>query len=290
MKTKKKGIVVSAVIIALSAVLLAVFSPYLIQFKDNAGACRYMDTDLQNVDNIVLIAHCAKVEGQSNSVAGFKESLRQGADAVVVDLCFKPDGTPVITDDYGKVNSAPLLEKLFKTMNEEKYAETCVFLNIVQLSNFSVLNKLVVDYDLAARLTIIGIDEERYELARAEDTIVPVYLNYKITTDDLSAIDDGTFEAPYVIDKYGADGIVINYSDCRKKVVDALDDFGIPTVVSSVDTGSHFCSALSDNAKLVYVKNAEKSRKLLDRWIHAMQDRYQSSVEKSLEDLSRKNK
>ena len=290
MKTKKKGVAAAAVIIVVSAILLVVFSPYLLSFKDNAAARRYMDTDLQNVDNIVLLAHCVEIEGQSNSVAGFKESLRQGADAVVVDLCFKPDGTPVMTDDYGKINSAPLLEKLFKTMNEEKYAESRVFLNIIQLSNFSVLNKLVVDYNLAARLTIIGIDEKHYELVRSEDTIVPLYLNYKITADDLSAIDDGTFEAPYVIDKYGADGIVISYSDCSEKAIEALDDYGIPAVVGSVDTASQFCSVLSDNAKMVYVKNAENSRNILDSWITAMQDRYQSSVEKSLEELSKKNK
>lgn len=288
MKTKKKGIAIAAVIIALSAVLLAVFMPYLRQLGDNVGTYGYMDKDLKNVDNIVLLAHCAEIEWQKNSVAGFKEAVRQGADAVVVDLCFKPDGTPVITDNYGQIDSAPLLENLLMTMKEEKYSEINVFLNIVQFSGFSVLNKLVADYGLAPRLTLIGIDPEHYELIKANDTIVPVYLSYKLSSDERAAIEDGSFEAPSVIDEYGADGLVIPYSDCKEKFIEALDGFGIPTVIDSADNNSQLCSALCANAQTVYVKDAEKSRKLLDKWIAEMQERYQSSVEKSLEDLSKK--
>lgn len=289
MKTKKKSIAIAAVLIALTAVLLAVFMPYLRQLGSNAGTYGYMDKDLKNVDNVVLLAHCVEIEGQSNSVAGFKEAVRQGANAVSVDLCFKPDGTPVITDNYENVNSAPLLENLLMTMKEEKFAEINVFLNIVQFSGFSALNKLVSDYELAPRLAIIGIDSEHYELIKANDTIVPVYLDYKLSADELSAIEDGSFETPSVIAEYGADGLVIPYSDCKENVIDAFDDFGIPTVVDSVDSNSQLCSALYANAQTVYVKNAESSRKLLDKWIASMQERYQSSIEKSLEDLSKKH-
>jgi len=278
-----------AAVIAASAILIAVFLPGIRQFFDNTGTYGYLEKDLKNVDNIILLTHCAEVEGQRNSVAGFKESVRQGADAVVVDICFKADGTPVITGNYADVDSAPLLENLFSAMNEEKYREIKVFLNIVQLSGFSELNKLVVDYGLVSRLTIIGIDEAHYGLVNASDTIVPIFLNYRITAEDRSAIDNGTFEAPTLLDEYGAAGLVIDYSDCSEKVITALGDYGISTVVESVDTNARFCSALSDNAQIVYVNDVEKSRAILDKWITAMQERYQSSVEKSLEELSEKS-
>lgn len=290
MKTKKKSVVSAALIIALCAVLLIVFLPDIRQFFDKAGTYGYTEKDLQNVDNIVLLAHCAEISGSSNSVAGFKEAVRTGADAVAVDLCFRPDGTPVITDDYDSVDSAPLLEELFKAMNTEKYLDTKVFLNITQLSGLSVFNKLVLDYGLESRLLIFGIDEEHYELIKADDTIVPVYYNYKVTQENKNSMSDGTFEAPEIMEKYGAGGLVIDYSDCSEKVIDAFDELGIPVVVSGVNTNSRFCSALVSNAKTVYVSDVENSRQLLDDWIAAMQERYRSSVEKSLEDLSKTNK
>lgn len=290
MKTKKKSVVTVSLIIVLCAVLFIIFLPNIRHFFDKAGTYGYQDKDLQNVDNIVLLAHCAEISGDSNSVAGFKEAVRIGADAVAVDLCFKPDGTPVMTDNYDNVNSAPLLEELFKAMNTEKYLDVRVFLNITQLSSLSVLNELVLNYKLESRLVIFGIDEEHYELIKADDTIVPIYYNYKVTQDDKNAMSNGMFAAPAIMEDYGAGGLVIDYADCSEKVIDAFDELGIPVVVSGIDTNSRFCSALVCNAKTVYVDDAEKSRKLLDEWIAAMQERYRSSMEKSLEDLSKTNK
>lgn len=286
MKTKKKGLIVAAAIIVAVAVVLAVLSPQIKDGIGNLGVHGYTDKDIKNVDNVVLLAHSSEVGGISNSVAGFKEAVRLGANAVAVDLCFKQDGTPVITDSYENAEASPLLEDVFKAMNEEKYTQTRLFLNVVQLTELSMLNTLAVKYDVVSRLTIIGIDTDHYGLISSDDTIIPFYLTYSVTAQDISAVNGGTFTLPEALATYGASGVALSYADCSEKIIEAFDSYGVPTVILGVDTGSQLCKALLDNAQTVYVKNISSSRKLLDSWTLKMQQRYESSVEQSLNDLS----
>lgn len=288
MKTKNKIVLAVSVIIISVAILCVIFSSHLHNGLFNLGVPGYMNGDLSNPNAVNLIAHSIEIEGQSNSVAGVKEAVRLGSDTVVVDLCFKPNGTPVMSDNYEKAGGAPLIEDLFKAMNEEKYLDTKVILNIIQLSDFSSLNKLAVKYNVVPRLTIIGIDKEHYGLINGYDTIIPFYLDYSFTSEDLSAISDGTFSAPEILQQYQASGLVIDRTDCSDKTVGALDDMGIPFIVTDIKNGSQMCAVLSDNAKNVYVDNIEKSRKLLTDWTQKMQSRFEISVEKSLKELSTK--
>ena len=123
-----------------------------------------MKEDIKNVDNISLISRCSEIGGKKNSVAGVKESVRLGANAVIVDLCFRKDGTPVITDNYSNADSAETVEELFKAMSEDKFRKIGIYLNIVQLSDISKLNTLAVSYNMLDRLFLIGFDSERYDI------------------------------------------------------------------------------------------------------------------------------
>lgn len=286
MKTKKNGIIAASAVIVIIAVLLTVFSSPIFNGIENLKASQFTSSDIKNVDNVSLLIHCPEIEGKPDSVAGFKEAIRSGADAVVVDLCFRQDGTPVMTDSYTKVKSAPLLEDLFKVLSEEKYSKTKLFLNIIQLSELTKLNKLASDYNIASRTTIIGIDKDHYGLITSDDSMIPFYLDYKLSSSELSDIKKGDFLIPDVIDKYGASGLVIDISQCSGDVTDALDGYGIPVVISGITNNSQLSAALLDNAQNVWVKDISKSRDFLDSWINEMQVRFESSVEKSLSELS----
>lgn len=288
MKTKKRGITVISVLILAAGIVIAVFFPKIKIGAGNLGVPGYTGRDIENVKSVVLLAHSVKVEGQTNSVAGVKEAVRLGADAVAVDLCFKKDGTPVMCDNYSNAENSPLLENLFRALNEKKYLETKVFLNIVQLSDLSKLNRLASDYNLASRLIIIGIDSDHYGLIKGDESIIPFYLDYKLTAEDRKAISDNSFTPPPVLEQYQASGIVLDRSDCNEKSISAFNDYGIPVVVSGITSGSQMCDCLTDNAKTVYVKDISNSRKILEGWIEKMQERFESSVEKSLKELSTK--
>lgn len=290
MKTKRKGLLIFSAAIVLLALISVIFFPKIKLYMGNTRVYSYTGKDLQNVDNITLLAHSMTVEGSRNSVAGVKEAVRLGANGVSVDLCFRPDGTPVMTDSYENAASAPLIEDLFAAMTDEKYIDVRIYLNIIQLSDLSELNRLTVEYNMISRLFLTGIDESHYGLITSDDTIIPFYLDYDVTAQDVSAMKDGTFTVPEVLGTYGAIGFVIDRTDCSDKVISAFDDYGIPLIVKNINSGNQLCDALISNARTVYVSSIENSANILNGWIANMQERYESSVKSSLKELSTLNK
>ncbi len=211
MKAEKKSVVIISAILVIAVTATLVLIPLI---RRNSGS-RYMREDLRNVDNVTLISHCIEINGVKNSVAGFKECVRLGAKAVIVDLCFKKDGTPVISDSYSTADSAETVENLFKTMSDVRYKEIGVYLNIIQLSDLSRLNSLAVVYNILDRVFLIGIDSEHYDLINTDDTIIPFLLDYNFRDSELNALKKGSFTRPDILEKYGATGLVLPSSQCK---------------------------------------------------------------------------
>ncbi len=273
MKNKKRSITVITVVAVVIAIALAVLSPFISDGFDRLAARRYIVQDIKNVDNIVLIGECPEVDGKAQSVAGVKEAVRLGADAVKVDLCFRSDGTPVITDRYENNAEADTVEELFNEMNGDKYKDVTVYLNIIQLSSLTELNRLAVKYDMVGRAYLIGIDESHYGLVTNDDTIVPFLLKYEFTKDDLQKIKDGKFSAPECIAKYGAGGLEIDLKFATEEIISTLNDFGIPFIVSGIESISDYCRVLLNGTSTVIVEDIESATQVLDSWIEAMQER-----------------
>ena len=284
MKPEKKGL------IAISAVLIAVIvaAVIIIPTVRRNSVSSYMREDLSNVDNISLISHCSEVDGTVNSVAGFKESVRLGANAVIVDLCFKKDGTPVMTDSYSEIDSAEKVEALFAAMNEEKFNSACVYLNIVQLSDIAKLNSLAVEYNVVNRVFLTGIDADRYELIGTDDTILPFLIDYTFTSEELDSVKNGSFSKPEALEKTGASGLVTDYSQLSDELVETLNDYDILFAVDGIEDTPDMCKALLCGANNVIVKDIKKSRETVDEWTLEMQNRYKESVDKSIKALSKK--
>lgn len=286
MKSEKKGVIIISIILVVAISAAFILIPLIRRGSGN----RFMREDLKNVDNIALISHCIEIDGNKNSVAGFKESVRLGADAVIVDLCFRKDGTPVITDDYSSADRAETAEELFKAMNDEKYDETGLYLNIVQLSDLSKLNSLVISYNIIGRTYLIGIDSEHYDLINTDDTIIPFLLDYSFSDNELSDLKNGNFTRPEVLNKYGATGLVLGNEQISEELVEALDDYGIPFTVDNIGDVNDMCRTLLKGANNVIVNNLKESKSTLDEWTLEMQKRYKQSVDKSLKALSEKDK
>lgn len=284
LKTEKKRIIVVSTIVLVAVIAAAIFIPY---FR-NKSVSGCMKEDLKNVDNVSLIAHCAEIDGKKDSVAGVKESVRLGANAVIVDLCFRKDGTPVMTDDYSSADSAETVEQLFKAMNDDKYNKTVIYLNIVQLGEMTELNTLAVEYGMLDRLFLTGIDSDRYDLIKSDDTIVPFLLDYTFNSDELSSMNDGSFKKPDILEEKGATGFVINASQISPELVEVLHDYGIYFMADGIDGISEMCEILLDGTENVTVSDIAKAKETLDKWTEKMQERYKASVEKSIKELSNK--
>lgn len=284
MKAEKKGVAAVSAIIVILVVAVLILVPLL---KHNSVS-GYMKEELQNVDNVSLISRCSEVDGKKNSVAGVKESVRLGANAVIVDLCFRKDGTPVITESYSNADSSQTVEELFKAMNDEKYNKVVLYLNIVQLSDISKLNTLAVNYNMLDRLFLIGIDSDRYDLISSDDTIIPFLLDYTFESDELSALKAGKFKKPDILEEKGAAGLVLDRSQISPELVEMLNDYGIIFVTDGIENTSEMCKALLDGANNVIVTDIKKSKETLDKWTEKMQERYKASVDKSIKELSQK--
>jgi hypothetical protein len=286
LKVRKKGLIAVSVSIVAAVILLIILSPFIRSGINGAMVKKYTDQDLKSVDNINIIGHCVTVDGLDNSVAGVKEAVRLGADAVVVDICFLTDGTPVMCSDYSNVNSSPLLEDLFKAMNEDTYLKLTLYLNIVQLSSLSVINKLAVQYSILDRIFLIGIDSDRYGMITNDDTIIPLLLDYSPTTEDLNNAKNNSVSAPQCISEYGASGLIIESKNISSELIAAYNDLGITVIVDKFSSSSSVCKALISGADKVYVNDISETRKILDSWIEKMQQRNESSVEQSINNLS----
>lgn len=286
MKAEKKSVVIISAILVIAVTATLVLIPLI---RRNSGN-RYMREDLRNVDNVTLISHCIEIDGVKNSVAGFKECVRLGAKAVIVDLCFKKDGTPVISDSYSTADSAETVEDLFKAMNDGKYKEISVYFNIIQLSDLSRLNSLAVSYNILDRVFLIGIDSEHYDLINTDDTIIPFLLDYNFRDGELDALKNGSFTRPDILDKYGATGLVLPSSQISEELVEALNDYGILYIVNVADESSDMCQTLLKGANNIIVPDIEKAGKTMNEWTLEMQKRYKESVDKSIKALSEKEK
>ncbi|HAY73876.1 MAG TPA: hypothetical protein DCY31_08595 [Ruminococcaceae bacterium] len=286
MKPEKKSVVIISAILVIAVTATLVLIPLI---RRNSGN-RYMREDLRNVDNVTLISHCIEINGVKNSVAGFKECVRLGAKGVIVDLCFKKDGTPVISDSYSTADSAETVEDLFKAMSDGKYKEISVYFNIIQLSDLSRLNSLAVSYNILDRVFLIGIDSEHYDLINTDDTIIPFLLDYNFRDSDLDALKKGSFTRPDILDKYGATGLVLPSSQISEELVEALNDYGILYIVNVADETSDMCQTLLKGANNVIVPDIEKASKTMNEWTLEMQKRYKKSVDKSIKALSEKEK
>lgn len=283
MKSKKR-IIACAVILAVSVIAVIIF-PFIRNAADNGVIRKYTAQDLKNVDNVILLSDCIEVDGNTNSVAGVKEAVRLGAKAVTVDLCFRKDGTPVITDNYENSESATTVEELYTALNGEDYQDIRIYFNIVQLSGMTKLNSLTVRYNMVGRTYIIGIDESHYGIITSDSTIIPFLLKYQLTKEDKNAVADGTFSSPACIAQYGASGIEIDAKDATPEVIQTLNDFGIPFIVSGIDSVNSFCQTLLNGASTVYVADIKQSSDILDEWTVSMQERHSISVEQSIADL-----
>ena len=272
MKNKKRSVKLILAVAAV-AIVLTSLSPVISDTFSMLSVRKYITQDIRNVDNIIIIGECPEIDGKAQSVAGVKEAVRLGADAVKVDLCFRPDGAPVITDRYEDNAEADTVEELFTEMNDDKYSDVKIFLNIIQLSELSQLNQLAVKYNMVGRVYLIGIDESHYGLVTGDDTIVPFLLKYDLTTEDLQGITDGKFSAPECIAEYGAGGLEIDSKFATEEIVSTLDNFGIPFIVSGTGNAGDYCKTLLSGASAVVVDDTEESRQILDSWIRAMQER-----------------
>lgn len=268
MKSKKKiAIPVIAVILGVICILLCVYP----RIRNNLLIKEYQSQKLELYSQLNIVSDSFPVDGNPDSLSGFKEAVRLGADTVTMNLCFKNDGTPVICENYDLLTDDTLkAEEIFKLMNEDNYIDTKVNFRIRQLGSLTVFNSLISEYDLSDRVILSGIDESRYSLIHGTDTPADLYFDYN-ANDDINACVE---EVNTMIADYGIRGVIVDDADAQ--LVDAFCQKGISFIVSDVDDEIDMYRLMSYGAYYLETDNPDK-----------MSEIYASRQTSTLDDLDK---
>ncbi len=262
MKTKKRSVIAVSVVCAV-AVALAVIIPAANSFRNSKLIEQYTQNNLELYSPLNVITDCAEIDGIAHSVAGIKEAVRLGADTVTVDLCFKADGTPVITDDYTDINESTLkAEEIFKLMCSENYEALNVNFRLRQLSSLSEFNRLIGEYGISKRVIISGIDSKRYSLISGEDTPVRVYFDFEPD----GATEKSVETVARLMNDYMLGGVVIKARDISRELVEALSQKGIPYIVTDVEKEVEMYLTMSYGAYAIETDSPQLLRDAHDSW------------------------
>lgn len=253
-------IAISAVCAAIIA--LAVIIPAVSNFRNDRLIEQYTRNNLELYAPLNVISDCAEIDGIPHSLAGIKEAARLGADTVTVDLCFRADGTPVITDDYTDINDSTLkAEEIFELMCSENYEELNINFRLRQLSSLSEFNRLVSEYGVAKRVMISGIDSKRYSLISGEDTPVKVYFDF-----EPDSAQNSIEEIDRLMNDYHLGGVVIDSEDISPELIEALSQKGVPYVISGVDKEVEMYLVMSYGAYAIETSSPQLLKQAHDSW------------------------
>ena len=271
----RKGSVIAVSVACATVIALAAGIPAVSKLHSNKLIEQYTRNNLELYAPLNVITDCAEIDGNTHTLAGIKEAARLGADTVTVDLCFKSDGTPVVTDDYSDINENTLkAEEIFELMCSENYSKLSINFRLRQLSSLSEFNRLVGEYGVAKRVMISGIDSKRYSLISGADTSVKVYFDFEPDGDsgtDIEAVDK-------LISDYHLGGIMIKASDASPELIEALSVKGVPYIVTDVEEEIEMYHSLSCGAYAIETDSPQLLKEIHNFWKELSRSRLDASM------------
>ncbi len=274
MKGKKTAIIAISVVMAV-VIILGVGIPVVSDLRKTKAIEKYTGENLELYSEINIISECAVIDKMEYSIAGIKEAVRLGADTVTLDLCFKADGTPVITDDYANINADSLLaEDVFKLMTTESYKDVRINFRLKQLVTFTVFNELLNKYDVSKRVFITGIDKARYSLIKGTDTVAKVYFDY--TPEDENNAKTEKISA--MITEYSLGGVVIDSKHITKELVEALSQKGVSYIINGVNDEIDMYRIMSYGAYAIETDSPDTLKDSYESWRSISLQRLDSSI------------
>ncbi|MBQ8228641.1 MAG: hypothetical protein IJZ88_06470 [Clostridia bacterium] len=272
---KKKQIILIVSIVSAILIACCVIIPLAINARNNKIIESYTNQNLELYSKLNIISDCAVINKKTHSLDGIKEAVRKGADTVTLDLCFKEDGTPVITDDYTNISDETLKVKdVFALIIRDEYSEVKINFRLRQLITLSVLNDLISEYDVAKRVIISGIDSNRYSLISGTDTAAKVYFDF-IPTDDT---EDSVKKVTDLIAEYNLSGVIIDVNNATKELVDSLSLKGISYIINNADDEIDLYRIMSYGAYAIETDSPEVLLNAYNSWRDITLKRIDTSI------------
>ena len=274
MKIKKSAVIAAAAVCAVAVAMIFII-PAVTKSQHNKLIEQYTESNLELYSELNVITDSVSVDGNAHSLAGIKEAVRLGADTVTVDLCFNPDGTPVVIDDYTNISDTTLkVEEVFKLLNTDNYKDININFRLRQLSSLTEFNRLVNEYDVSKRVIITGIDSNRYSLISGTDTPVKVYFDFK----PADTIENSVESVNKLMADYSLGGVVIEVKSATKELIDALSQKGVPYIISSVDKEVDMYCVMSYGAYAIETDSPHLLKEAYKSWKELTLQRLDASI------------
>jgi glycerophosphoryl diester phosphodiesterase len=172
--------------------------------------------------NFTITAHAGAMGFPANTLAALRKAISAGADAVEMDVTFRPDSTPVIIHSEAPgMKEGVLLDKAFALFAENDSVK--VNLDVKSLKNLAAVQELVTKHGLIERSFFTGVSENWVEIVKKECPLIPYYLN---SPTDPSLRDNWEYAETFAkkILTLGCIGLNCQYSQISKTLVEVLHE------------------------------------------------------------------
>ncbi len=181
---------------------------------------------------IMVAAHAGCMNTQLDSLSSIEVALKYPISIVELDVRFFKNGCPVLSHDPIDEDKSDYisLDEALKVLSP--YKQVSVNLDMKELSEISIIKRLLEKYDMMERSFLTGIEFKQME--NVKHIGIPYYVNFHL--DDLKYQD-----ADYVrnirdeICSTDALGINLNYKEVTPMLIDLFHESGRLVSVWTVD-------------------------------------------------------
>lgn len=223
----------------------------------------YDERKLAFVDNFTITTRSSVFNASDNSIEAVKKAIEYDADAIELDIRQRPDGTVVMGRDIIPTNSNGVeLKSVFEVVKDEKII---LNLDIKEIKLLPALHDLIVEYDMADRVFLTGIEEWN-----ANDVVefcpdVEFYVNYLPSRIKIFSADYQQKILDLLV-RTGACGINCSNANASRTLSDLLHDNGYKLSVWTVDKMYDMKRALVNKPDNITTSYPDALKEIIANW------------------------
>jgi len=223
----------------------------------------YDEKTLTLVDGFTVCAHTGCYGTPDNSLEAIQAAIDHGADAVEFDVRQRLDGTVVMSHDIITTNSDGVeVRSAFELIKD---TDLRVNLDIKDTRTLEGLHDLIMEFDMADRVFLTGIESYQVRFVRERCPDVAYYLNY--TPSRISIFTDEYQQKILdMLEETGAIGINCNHVYASRTLAILLHDNGYKLSEWTVDRNYEMKRALVNRPDNITTHNPDKLREIIEGW------------------------
>ncbi len=200
---------------------------------------------------------------EEDSFLSVKTGIGAGAQMVSINVAFTEKGIPVLAGSLEKANNEAVeLERIFEFVSDME--EISIIINLKEITNLPVVEKMVKDYSMQGRIFFSGITVHHVPYVVKKCPSVGIFLDIEPEKRKLK-------DPEYCIEiaeramSAGASGVKCEFDKTNAFLGDTLKTYGIILCVTGAETELDFYRALDRGATNIITKEPKMLLAILQR-------------------------